>query len=94
MRRTRLQQTAHVAYEVGVYLIALPSRMVNAVFYGGSIHQSLSARSHIEARTSEEWRRRAARINRLFPWQEDHCARAWAGELDRAMKTVARNSAT
>lgn len=89
--RTRWQQTLHVLWEVGYFLISLVSRTLNATLYAGSMHQTLSARAHIEARTSPVWARRAARINRLFFWQDDHCARAWTSEVTRARKTLQRN---
>lgn len=89
--RTRWQQTLHVAYEVGYFLISLVSRIINATIYDGSMHQTLSARAHIEARTNAAWARRERRINRLFFWQADHCARAWLSEVTRARKTLQRN---
>lgn len=91
MTRTRRQQALHVAHEVGYFLISLMSRTLNATLYAGSMHQTLSARAHIEARTSQVWARREARINRLFLWQNDHCAQAWASEVTRARKTLQRN---
>lgn len=90
-RRTRLQQIRHVAYEVAYFLVSIISRMINATLYGGSMHQTLSARAHIEGVINEEWGRRADRIDRLFFWEEDHCAQAWAGEVERAWKTIQRN---
>jgi hypothetical protein len=89
--RTRWQQAAHVAYEVGYFLISLGSRVINATIYGGSMHQTLSARAHIEARTKTEWAAREDRIDRLIFWQDEHCARAWASEVTRARKTLQRN---
>lgn len=91
MRRTRLQQAAHVAYEVAYFLVSIISRVINATRYGGSMHQTLSARSHIDGRYDPEWRAREQRIDRLFFWKPGHCARAWIGEYERAMKTIERN---
>jgi hypothetical protein len=84
-------QAAHVAWEVGYFLSSLVSRTINATVYAGSMHQTLSARAHIEARTSPDWARRERRINRVFFWQEDHCADAWLSEVSRARKTLQRN---
>jgi hypothetical protein len=89
--RGPIQQTWHVLHEIGFYLASLFSRTINASFYGGSMHQTLSARAHIEARTSPRWQQIERRINRLFFWQEDHCKQAWDSEVGRAWKTIARN---
>lgn len=91
MRRTRLQQAGHIAYEVGYFLLSIISRVINAAIYEGSMHQTLSARAHIEARTSLQWGQIELRINRLFFWEENHCAEAWLSEVTRAMKTIERN---
>jgi|DEB0MinimDraft_12_1074336.scaffolds.fasta_scaffold42602_2 hypothetical protein len=101
--RGPIHQSAHVIYEVGYFLISLISRVINAVFYAGSMHQTFSARCHIEAlderRTadwhgaawSDEWNAREHRINAAFFWQDNHCAEAWASEVTRARKTLSRN---
>ena len=89
--RNKWQQTLHVIYEVGYFLISLISRTINATVYTGSMHQTLSARAHIESRTSEVWSRREKRINKLFFWQDNHCAEAWSSEVTRARKTLQRN---
>ena len=76
--RGPIHQTGHILFEVGYFLISLVSRVLNAVFYQGSMHQTLSARTHIEARdawlTFDEWEAASARkwiarerrIDRLF----------------------------
>lgn len=92
MRRPPLHQAGHVLFEIGMFLASLSSRTVNAVFFGGSMYQTLSARAYIEARSSEKWRRRAAFIDRLFFWAPRHCERAWASEVERAWRTIERNS--
>ena len=89
--RGPIHQAAHVAYEVGYFLLSLVSRIVNAVIYAGSMHQTMSARAHIEARFSDRWARIEHRINAAFFWQDNHCAEAWASEVTRARKTMARN---
>lgn len=101
--RGPIHQTTHIFYEVGYFLISLVSRVYNAI-NGGSMHQTYSSRVHIEAREAREcavlgllncegaiWIKREKQINRLFPWQADHCARSWASEVSRARKTLARN---
>lgn len=94
--RGPLAQAGHVAYEVAYFAVSLISRTINAVFYGGSMHQTLSARTHIEALTSPVWAKRERRINRLFyalslGRQTAHCAGAWDSEVTRARKTLQRN---
>ncbi|WP_439150812.1 hypothetical protein [Sulfitobacter sp.] len=89
--RGPIQQAGHIAYEVGYFLASLFSRVIHAVFYGGSMHQTLSARAHIEARTSTHWQGVQRRINAVFFWQPDHCKRAWDSEVTRARKTLQRN---
>lgn len=77
--RGPIAQTGHIAYEVGYFLISLVSRVWNAI-NGGSMHQTFSARTHIEARTArkrdltsmqdivemQRWIRLERRIDRLF----------------------------
>lgn len=89
--RGPIRQTCHVAYEVAIYLIAVPSRIWNATYFRGSIHQSTSSRAHMDARHDLRWQKIERRINRLFFWQADHCKRAWDGEVARARKTLQRN---
>lgn len=81
-RRRPLHQAGHVVHEVWLFLVSLFSRTINAVFFGGSMYQTLPARAYIEGRTSEKWARRAPR----------HCERAWASEVERAWKTIRRNN--
>ena len=101
--RGRIKQTCHILYEVGYFLISLVSRVLNAL-NGGSMHQTYSARVHIEARDARqgvtrgllnrvgmEWVRREKRINAIFFWDDDHCEGAWASEVSRARKTLSRN---
>lgn len=89
--RGPIEQAGHIAYEVAFFLASIVSRVVNAVFYTGSMHQTLSARAHIEARTNPRWMQIERRINRVFFWQEDHCKIAWQAEVSRAWKTIERN---
>jgi hypothetical protein len=90
--RGPVKQAGHILYEVGYFVFSLVSRIINAVFYKGSMHQTLSSRSHIEGRTSDVWNRRERRINDIFFWQPDHCSTAWQAEVDRATKTLSRNN--
>jgi hypothetical protein len=88
-QRTRFVYVAcHVAY----FTASLGSRAVNAIFFGGSMHQTLSARAHVEGRVCPRWRRMEQRIDRLFAiFERDHCANGWAAEVERAIKTLERN---
>lgn len=102
--RGPIHQAAHVAYEVGYFLLSLISRTINAVFYAGSMHQTLSARAHIEAKDAREaialgwdsvynrkWIKTENRINGVFFWQRDHCEKSWLSEVTRARLTLERN---
>jgi len=91
MMRGPIRQAAHIAYEVAFFLASIFSRTINATFYAGSMHQTLSSRAHIEAIESPRWRQVERRINCVFFWQKDHCAIAWQAEVSRALKTLQRN---
>lgn len=87
-----MSRSFYVLYEVGAYLFSLGSRVLNAVFWGGSMHQTLSARAHVMAEIDPtKWRNTKRWINRVFFFQDDHCASAWAADLKRARKTVMYN---
>jgi len=87
--RGPVEQAGHVAYEIGYFIFAALSRAINAVFFQGSMHQTLSARAHMES--GPYWERIERRINRVFFLQKDHCANAWESEVIRAIKTLQRN---
>jgi len=63
----------------------IASRFINAACFGGSTHQSVSARAYLEWPEWAQW------INRLFFWQADHCAEAWASEVANARRTLEMN---
>lgn len=94
--RGPVQQALHVTYEVAYFLVSLISRTANAVLFKGSMHQTLSARTHIEARTSAEWKKREKLIDTFFYLtsfgrQKNHCESSWISEVSRARKTLQRN---
>lgn len=73
---------------------SLPSRYMN-VLRGGYFGHTLSARAEREAQlTGGDWLKTRRRVNRLFFWQRDdegnpdHCARAWAAQVNRALTTI------
>jgi hypothetical protein len=84
----KVPRFVYIAYRVLEMLVSLVSRFINAAFLGGSTHQTTSARAHIE--TSRGWRIGRRVINAVFFWQDDHCAWAYAHEVDQARKTLAR----
>lgn len=87
-----MSRSYYVAYEVALYLLSLFSRVLNATLYGGSMHQTLSARAHVMAEIDPlKWRKTRRWINRLFFFQSDHCETAWQADLKRARKTVHYN---
>lgn len=75
----------YIAYRVAEMLVSLVSRFLNAAIFGGSTHQTLSARAHIES-----WSLRKRLINAIFFWQGDHCEWAWRREVEEARKTLER----
>jgi hypothetical protein len=79
----------YIAYRFAEMLVSIISRTINAVFFGGSTHQTTSARAFIEP-----WPRRHRFINALFFWQDDHCRWAWEREVDQARKTLERAKTT
>lgn len=75
----------YILYRVAEMLVSLVSRFINAAVFGGSTHQTLSARAYIEP-----WPRLHRIINAVFFWQDDHCRWAWENEVEEARKTLAR----
>ncbi|WP_190305674.1 hypothetical protein [Roseicitreum antarcticum] len=92
MSRGVIQQVGHVAYEVAYAITSILSRMINALLRG-SMHQTTSSRAYVESQHSAGWARGRRAINALFFWQNDHCAEAWASEVNRARKVLERNDA-
>ncbi len=79
-----MRRSTYIAWRAVSDMVSLLSRAMNAFLFGGSTAQTTSARAHLEAPGSATWARRRDWINRLFFWQADHCAGAWATEVDRA----------
>jgi len=87
MRRPLMRQLGHELYEVCFAVASICSRFINARFYGGSMYQTLSARTYMEAHPSWmspedantslyviKWRKRERRINFLLRFLgPDHC---------------------
>lgn len=64
-------------------LIAL-DQLANALIPGGWADETLSSRAHrMRQKRQRVWGWTAAVIDRLFFWQRNHCAQAYADELDR-----------
>lgn len=75
----------YILYRVAEMFISLLSRFINAAFFGGSTHQTTSARAYVEG-----WSARRKLINALFFWEKDHCKKAWEREVEEARKTLKR----
>lgn len=74
-----------------LFVGSMMSRAANAVIFRGSMHQTLSARAHIEARDDPSWARFERRIDRLArPFEANHCEVSWREEVARARRVVAR----
>lgn len=85
MSLPRMPRPLYIAYRVAEMAVSLFSRFINAAFFGGSTHQTTSARAHIEP-----WPRRKRFINAIFFWQDDHCEWAWLREVEEARKALER----
>jgi len=95
MIRALLSRPIYILARFAEMLIAAGSRVLNAAVFGGSTHQTTSARAHIDGKTDPKWARRRDRIDRFLAWYEaDHCQRAWQNEVDAARKTLDRAGAT
>lgn len=76
-------RAAHIAYRFVEMSVSIVSRTFNAAVLGGSTHQTTSARMHIEG-----WPRGKRIVNSFFPWEDDHCAKAWEIEVYHAKRTL------
>ena len=85
-----MSRALHIIREVAAGIAHTCSATVNTLGYNGDMHTSLSARAYME-RHDPEWERRKERINKLFPFQADHCKSAWEADLERAIKKVEAN---
>lgn len=79
----------YIAYRFGEGVVSIISRTINAAVFGGSTHQTTSARAFIEP-----WPRRQRIINAIFFWQDNHCRWAWEREVEAARKTLERAQAS
>jgi hypothetical protein len=71
-------------------LIAAGSRVVNAAVFGGSTHQTTSARAFIDGMSDPKWAKRQRAIDTAFWFQPNHCKTAWLQEVAAAQKTLER----
>lgn len=83
-----LSRVAYFIRETSFRVGHFCSGFCNMVFFSGHIHQSISARAHVSAPRSPKWSQRCRLINRIFFWQEDHCAKARRDEVERAKLTL------
>lgn len=87
-----MKRVLYLVREIWWAVGSFGSRFLNAVIYGGSMNQTLSARCYVEAElTGGDWIARRDRINRLFFLQQNHCHRMWLAEVTRAEKTLKYN---
>jgi hypothetical protein len=89
-----VNRIAYIPYRLAFDLVSLFSRMLNAIIFGGSTAQTLSARAYIDGQDSVLWERFGQGINLIFFWQENHIADAWAAEVERARYTLERLEAS
>jgi len=89
-----MKRLAYIPYRLTFDLVSLFSRMLNAIFFGGSTAQTLSSRAYIDGQDSVFWERMGQGINLIFFWEENHIADAWAAEVERARYTLERLEAS
>jgi hypothetical protein len=89
-----MNRIAYIPYRLAYDLVSLFSRMLNAIVFGGSTAQTLSARAYIDGQDSVFWQRIGQGINLIFFWEENHIADAWATEVERARYTLERLEAS
>lgn len=86
----------YIAARVAEMLVSLGSRALNAFCFGGSTHQTTSARSFIDGLTDPVWAARQRKIDALFFFHKDengrrnHCEWSWGREVENARKTLER----
>ena len=88
MNRARLSRPIYILARFAEMLIAAGSRVLNAAVFGGSTHQTLSARAFIDGMSSPKWAKRQRAIDAAFWFQPNHCKTAWLQEVDAAQKTL------
>lgn len=93
----RMWRPVYILYRVFEMLVSLLSRAINAFIFGGSTHQTTSARSYFEGRNDPVWARRRDWIDWLLAWQMrligvdmPHCEWAAGREVLEARKTLER----
>jgi hypothetical protein len=90
MISARLSRPIYILARFAEMLIAAGSRVVNAAVFGGSTHQTTSARAFIDGMADPKWAKRRVVIDRLFWFQQGHCEKSWIAEVANAHKTLAR----
>ena len=90
MIKARLYRPIYILARFAEMLIAAGIRVLNAAVFGGSTHQTTSARAFIDGLTDPKWAMRQRAIDRVFFFQPGHCERAWVAEVANAHKTLER----
>ena len=90
MNRARLSRPIYILARFAEMLIAAGSRVINAAVFGGSTHQTISARAFIDGMSDPKWAKRQRAIDAAFWFQPNHCKTAWMQEVDAARKTLER----
>ena len=93
MINARLSRPLYILARFAEMLISSGSRVINAAVFGGSTHQTTSARAYIDGKTNAKWARRRSIIDRVFWFTPNHCESAWIVEVEAARKTLSRAKA-
>ena len=89
-----MRRLCYAAQQLVIGLFTLASCITNALVFGGSARQSLSARCYVEAAAAPKsvWARRVRVINTIIFWEADHCFESWLDEIARARRALELNS--
>lgn len=100
MKRGVIRQSGHIFYEIGFTIGSLASRVLNAAFLRGSMHQTTSARAWLESHPadgepSRAWFRFNQAINVMFyvlslGMVTDHTRQARDADVLRLRKALHR----
>ena len=88
MKVSRLPRPIYIIVRTAEMIISTVSRAINAAVFDGSTHQTTSARAYIDGQTNAKWAKRRNMIDCVFWFTPNHCANAWAAEVEAAKKTL------
>lgn len=82
----------YVIRRLGQICLATASIFVNCIFFGGSTHQTLSARLYVERRQRPRLYKAVDATFYFLLGEAGHCKNARDSEVEWAFKVLARNA--